>query len=179
MIKIISSFTEVELKDESKILVLCDIDNTILHYPNCDEFCEILVRDFCPNGKDDPNYEKELQDLKRTYISLNAPSHTDYDGFVSMVKKISDKNGKLMFLTARSSESDDWTKKHLKQIGINPDDFKIHYAGIRMTKGEYIRRYIKLENWEQIIFIDDYESFIKSVLELHPEIECYQFSIQS
>lgn len=36
MFKTISSFNEVELTNKSKLLVLCDIDGTILYFPDCD-----------------------------------------------------------------------------------------------------------------------------------------------
>ena len=83
-----------------------------------------------------------------------------------------------MFLTARHSESDSWTRRQLKQIGINPEDFEIHYSGSSITKGEYIKRHINLDGKEDVIFIDDYDSFIKSVKDLHPQIKCYKFEVQ-
>ena len=36
--KVISSFNQVELTTNKKLLVLCDIDGTVLHFPNCDKF---------------------------------------------------------------------------------------------------------------------------------------------
>jgi len=52
--------------------------------------------------------------------------YTDYDGFVSILDNIKQMEGKLVFLTARRGDSENWTKKQLKQIGINPEDFEIH-----------------------------------------------------
>ena len=141
-------------------------------------FCEDFVKVLCPNGKNDPRYEQKLENLKNMYRRIRSPTHTDYEGFVSMVKTINEMNGKLMFLTARQSSSDSWTKSQLKQIGVNPEDFEIHYSGLSMTKGEYIKRNIILDGAEYVIFIDDRDSFIKSVKDLHPQIKCYKFEVQ-
>lgn len=176
MFKTISSFNEVELTNEPRLLVLCDIDGTILHFPDCDRFCRKLIKElFQDVSQDSPFYEKELENLKKSYVRIRAPTHTDYDGFVSMVKTINEINGKLMFLTARHSDCDSWTKRQLKQIGINPEDFVIHYTGAQLSKGEYIKRHIDLSGWKSIIFIDDYYTYIKSVKELHADIVCYKF----
>lgn len=176
--KIISSFNEVELPINSKVLVLCDIDDTILHFPDCDNFCKKFIKEIYPKDsikKDSIVYDKELEKLKNTYRIIKLPNHTDYNGFVSMVKTINEMNGKLMFLTARRSITNDWTKKQFKQIGINPEEFEIHYAGTLMTKGEYIKQYINLDGWQNVIFIDDNDMYIKSVKDLHPQIICYKF----
>jgi hypothetical protein len=172
MSKIISSFTQVELTNGLKYLIICDIDETILHFPNCDLLCENLVKDLRLKDED---YENELKLLKFYYKNIMAPKHTDYDGFVNMLKKINETNGKLIFLTARNLESDNLTKKHLKQIGISPDEFEIHYTSNKITKGEYIRKHIDLCNWENVIFIDDYDIYIKTVTDIYPEIICYKF----
>lgn len=169
MSKTISSFNEVELTNGLKYLIICDIDETILHFPNCNILCESLVKELMLKDED---YENEL---KFYYKNIMPPKHTDHDGFYNMVKKLNETNGKLIFLTARNLESDDWTKKHLKQIGISPDEFEIHYTCNKITKGEYIKTYIDISDWKNIIFIDDYDSYIKSVKDIYPEISCYKF----
>jgi hypothetical protein len=175
MSKTISSFKEVELTNSVKPLILCDIDGTILHFPDCDNFCKEFIKEICPLGPTDPIYNSELENMKNIYMRVRPPTHTDYDGFVSILDKIKQMEGKLIFLTARHRKTDAWTKTQLKQIGIYPEDFEIHYTDSVITKGEYIKRHIDLTGWEHIIFIDDYESFIKSVQVLHPQIVCYKF----
>ena len=44
-----------------------------------------------------------------------------------------------------------------------------------MTKGEYIKANINLSQFDNVIFIDDYQSSIASVQALFPEIKCYLF----
>jgi hypothetical protein len=169
MSKTISSFNQVEVSNDLKTLILCDIDDTILHFPDCDTFCENLIKEFRTKHEE---YEDELKKMKNYYKKIMRPTHTDYDGFDSMIKKL---NGKLMFLTSRNLEGNIWTKNQLKQIGLLPDDFEIHYTGEKISKGEYIERYIDLSGWENVIFIDDYDSYIKSVKDIYPQIICYKF----
>lgn len=173
MIKTISSFNEVELKNDLKYLILCDIDGTILHFPDRNRMCRDILTELCLD--DEEEYETELANLKRIYICAIPPTPTDYEGFVNMLKKINNSNSTLMFLTARGVESEKMTKKHLQQIRVSPDGFEIHYTGSKISKGEYIKKNIDLSNWENIIFIDDYDSYIKSVMDLHPQIVCYKF----
>lgn len=39
------SFNQVELTPGVKPLILCDIDGTILHFPDCDNFCKELIKE--------------------------------------------------------------------------------------------------------------------------------------
>lgn len=174
----ITSFDEIELKNDKKYLILCDIDSTILHFPECDKFCEESIRFQRLN---DEEYKMELKYRKVLYKRMMAPTATDYDGLINMLTKISKTNGKFLFLTSRNFERDDiLTKKHLKQIGLQPDDFVIHYSGgTQMNKGEYIKKYINLSDWDNVIFIDDYDKYIKEVKDIHPQIICYKFIIKA
>jgi len=176
---VISSFEQVELRKNKKLLVLCDIDNTILHFPDCDRFCEEFIKEIYLFGKNEPQYDKILEHLKNVYKQVIPPIHTDYYGFVSMITTINEINGKLMFLTARHSKTDSWTRKQLQQIGVNPKDFTIHYSGSNMTKGWYIKKHINLDGIEDVIFIDDNDLFITSVKDLHPQIKCYKFEAEN
>ena len=180
MLKIISSFHEVELTKDEKYLILCDIDETILHFPDCDRKCKEIINVLAISDKE---YQHDFNLLRILYRNTNPPTHTDYDGFVSMLQKINETNSKLFFLTARGIESDNLTRSHLQQIGISLNDFEIHYTAAQITKGEYIKKYIDLSEWKNVIFIDDCISNIQSVLDLeldldlHPQIVCYKFEI--
>lgn len=173
----ISSFNQIKLTNKS--LVLCDIDDTIMHYPQCDKKCKEIVQDLKANGLSGEDLMKELIEIRQIYKRINPPSHTDYDGFVSMSDKLSELNGKLSFITARDKASESWTEKQLRQIGIDPLKYDIHYVGTQISKGEHIKLYIDLSDWDSVIFIDDYESYIKSVLDVYPEIKCYKFEASS
>ena len=92
-----------------------------------------------------------------------------------MIHKLKTCNGKLLFLTARNNSFHVNTKKQLLDIGILCNDNDIHYTNNNINKGEYIKKYIDLDIWNEIIFIDDYLSFIKSVNDIFPQIICYNF----
>lgn len=175
MYKKISSFNQVELKADEKYLIICDIDDTILHFPECNKICSKILNDMCRKEED---YEKDLKYLKTVYRSAIKPTHTDYDGFSSMLGKIKETNSKLIFLTARNFQSDNLTKTQLKQIGLFPDDLPIHYTGSKISKGEYIKTHMDLSVWTNIIFIDDNDNYIKTVTDIHPQIICYKFVIK-
>ena len=174
MINTISSFTQLNL-DNPRTLVLCDIDDTILHFPERDSFCKGIVDDFYPTSINSKTYNAELKRLKEMYNLIKDPKHTDYSGFVSMVNALKSTNGQLMFLTARHIDSDKWTRRQLKELGINPLEFDIHYTGAMMTKGDYIKQHIMFTNWTTTIFIDDFDPYIQSVRDICPEITCYKF----
>jgi hypothetical protein len=176
MLNTITLFNQVELINSLKYLIICDIDDTILYFPECNKVCKEIIKNLNLTDKD---YEKDFEHLKILYKRINTPIHTDYDGFISILTKINKSNSKLIYLTARNFTSDILTKKHLKQIGVSPDNFDIHYTNSQISKGEYIKRYIDLSIWENIIFIDDNDTNIKSVKDIHPQIVCYKFNINS
>jgi hypothetical protein len=176
MTKLISSFNDIKIT-KNNTLVLCDIDDTILHYPECiNRYLEIM-KDF----KDHLTKEELIQEFYyfcNMYKKINKPTHTDYEGFMNMIHKINECNGKLLFLTARNKSFHDGTKKHLSDIGVSCDDNDIHYTNNTISKGEYIKNNINVNEWNEIIFIDDYLSFIKSVNNLFPQIICYNFIVK-
>ena len=172
----ISSFNDVQIT-QNNTLVLCDIDDTILHYPECVNKCLEFMKDFIHELTEE-EFNKDFNYFCNAYKTINKPTHTDYDGFMNMVRKIKACGGKLLFLTARKKSFHDSTKKHLSQVGISYDDNDIHYTNNTITKGEYIKQNINVDEWNEIIFIDDYLSYIKSVSDLFPQIICYNFIVK-
>ena len=192
----ISTFNDVQIKHNT--LLICDIDDTVLYFDRSyDKYYKMM--------KDDHPYfpEEEIQDLAKGMYELSSsvlPAlSTDADGFKQMLETIQQTNSKLIFLTARNKTSDKKTKKDLmKSNNINynmenpfgnkstdliteplaeqlAEPYPIHYTNNQMTKGEYIKANIELTNYDNIIFIDDYPSYIESVKNLFPEIKCYLF----
>ena len=113
------------------------------------------------------------------YKHVHKPTPTDNDGFINMMNKISMTNSKLMFLTARTKNYDKTTQKQFNDINILSYDYGIHYTEAKITKGEYIKQNINIEEWDEVIFIDDYLSYIQSVKTLFPQIKCYNFIINN
>lgn len=176
MNKQISSFNEIQIT-KTNTLILCDIDNTVLYYPDCVNKCLEIMKDFNNNFPDE-EFHKEFNDICNIYKTINKPTHTDYDGYINMVNKIKEYSGKLLFLTARNNLSHNRTKKKLLDIGILCNNNDIHYTNNTITKGEYIKNNINVNEWDEIIFIDDYLSYIKSVSDIFPQIICYNFIVK-
>lgn len=169
MFTTISSFNQIKI-EKKNTLVLCDIDDTLLYFPGCDEKCHEILKDLF-KVNNNLNYDYELLKLKNMYRLINEPRHTDYIGFINMIKKID----KLEFLTARSQSYDEITQRQFKKLNIDNYNFKIHYTNNQISKGEYIKQNINLDKWEEVIFIDDYPSYIETVYNLYPQIKCYNF----
>jgi hypothetical protein len=171
----IVSFDQVELTKD-KTLILCDIDDTIFHYPNRDEICNNIFKEFYSDLElSVDECRKELNYLRGMYKILKDPEHTDYVGFVSLLKRLDSQNGKLVLLTARDEGCNDITKADIETIGLNSNDFEIYYTSNRISKGEYIKKNIDISEWDDVIFIDDNQVNIQSVLYFFPAIRCYMF----
>lgn len=194
----IHTFKSVSIT-KRKPLVLCDIDDTVLGYDkNIDFFYDGLKKHVenvkskagifnrfrsmienvnIVNMTDDEIrfYASKMYDDYRTY---NKPRHCDFGGFIELLKKVKSLDGELRFLTARGKSSAYFTKKQFSEIGLNYDDYKIHYTGNEISKGEYIQRYIDLKHYGEVVFIDDLDPFIQSVVNLCPSIQCYKFVYQ-
>lgn len=168
----IRSFDNVEITGSCP-LVICDIDETLITFANGKKKCHEIAQDF--------NLESNLNDFSYIYNLYKLtypPIQTDPSGFARLVSRLAQANGKLIFLTARSESTSEKTRIHFKQVGLNYDSQPVHYTNNEITKGEYIHKNINLDGYDQVIFIDDYPSYIKSVMNYNPQIQCYLFDHQ-
>lgn len=178
MYKTISKFSQVELSGQ-KTLVICDIDKTLLYWEPKDpaDFYPMLKEDF-PELTQEEIHKEALEWVETYYRIKGKPIPTDLDGFVGMVNKIKHlTDSKLIFLTARNESTSKYTEKNFKDIGLNYTDYQVHYTNNTISKGEFIKSKIDLTGYDQVIFIDDYESYIQTVNDLVPHIVCYKFEI--
>lgn len=182
--KVIKSFKDVILDlTTSKPLVICDIDHTFIRCEfTLQHFKDILETDLDKFNSEnevvlDPTVDdKEAIELMNSAYNMGFVKQTDPDGFSELLLNVENMGGKLIFLTARGQESHKTTLKHLKKAGLkNADNFEIHYTGNECTKGEYIKKNNLLEGYNHFTFMDDYPSYIASVKDLHPQINCYLF----
>ena len=188
----ISSFREVELR-RKKPLVLCDIDDTVIGYDKTYDFFykQLLataqtknnvpakmtsIFNIANNHNNDYELKHEAEQMYNYYRMLNKPKHCDYVGFMDLVERVKQIDGELQFLTARSRESAFHTRNQFKEIGLNYDDYRVHYTGGGMTKGMYISRYFNVNMYGEVLFIDDLDSFIDSVVSTCPSVRCYKFN---
>jgi predicted secreted acid phosphatase len=177
----ITSFREVDLGNgTSRPLVLCDIDETVMHHKySFQSVHDMVQKDYA----DDPDATTDfiLAVSKQYYLLYqrsSKPIHTDLEGFNDLLAHIEEKGGELQFLTARGPAFDTHTREQLKSIGIEEHKFKIHYCGgVAPSKGDYIENFMDISEKENVLFIDDYDHFIMSVLSKHPKIRCYKFHI--
>lgn len=164
---IINTFKTINLPEDKKPIVICDIDMTFIR----------------PSREKKSNYSnpKVLNQIVNYILNLSINNRlfeqTDEEGFKIMLEKINQLGGKIIFLTARSSLSHEKTVNDLIKAGLqNPQQFEIHYTGNQITKGQYIQRHNLLKGYDHHIFIDDYPYFLDSALQLYPDMNCYLFT---
>ena len=189
-VRTISSFDQIVLSSQrANPLVLCDIDETLLRYQKTynDIWNEVSLKydrgrtqyGMTRNMLESSNQRyTKIQYIAKMeydqYIQETPPVPTDAEGFNRLLLRVYMLNGELKFVTARGHLSQEFTRKHLKQIGVNYDDFEIHYTDAT-HKGEYIKKNISFDGFNDIYFIDDLDSFIDNVQTHLPQIQCYKF----
>lgn len=175
----INTFNDIKLTNPNT-LVICDIDDTLVYWDKKKEdYYEMVQNDFPEFSQEE--IDKEALDFLNIYKTIFPPKITDPNGFSNLKEKIKLlPSSKMIFLTARTSDlknDNKFTRKNFETIGLDYNDWEVHYTNNRISKGEYIKKNINLEGYDEIIFIDDYESYIKHVKDIFPHINCYKFEI--
>ena len=171
----IRSFREIPI-EKKKTLIICDIDDTVLKLEyNYSHFLEIACRDLSGCHIDIIRSNAMSKFLSYRYRANSVA--TDLYGFRDMLRCLhTNFESDLVFLTARSEDSNELTRKELVNIGV-PPCYKIYYTGNNITKGEFIIENIPWLSFEKVIFIDDMHMNIVTVAVCCPSIESYQFII--
>jgi hypothetical protein len=174
MFEIIHSFDSIDITNKNT-LVICDIDDTVIHFQKnayyfYDKLKDTFMNDF--NNNDLINITTIIYDKHKI---INRPKHTDLNGFYNLTRKLEELSGNFIFLTARNNKSDEVTKQDLLSIYINPYEFPIHYTNNSITKGEYINKHIDLDGVSDIIFIDDLDENLISFNSFFPNSKYYKF----
>lgn len=186
MFTTINSFNQIELGNK-KSLVICDIDETLLYWnKKLKDFYHMVIDDYNMINNDcnltDDEIEKEALEFLKMYKFIFPPIMTDNEGFNNLLNNINSMScSKIIFLTARTNDpatNNKYTRKHFEANGLEYNNFDIHYTNNLISKGEYIKAHIDLTNYDEIIFIDDYEDYIKSVKDIFPGIICYKFQVK-
>lgn len=171
---IIKTFDDIILVEGTRPLVICDIDHTFIRPKNDFQFYYDIMKDRFESEED---INEVANNLMHSAFNLGVIKQTDEDGFKKLLERIRSQNGKLIFLTARSSEYHNRTLQDLKSVRLdNHDKFEIHFTNAEISKGSYlmINKDI-LEGYNHISFIDDYTCYLDSVYKKFPYINCYQF----
>ena len=156
-----------------KPIVICDIDYTFLQPQNTYKYYYDMLKPKFVNDLERDNMTKYILDSD---INIGLVRQTDKDGFLLMIEKIRQLNGKLIFLTARSSLAHIKTINDLKKAGLeNPYDYQIYYTNNEINKADYIKSNNLLDGYDQFIFIDDNHIYLQSALNIYPNMDCYLF----
>lgn len=166
---IISGFNQVVIKGRQP-LILCDIDETLLRW---DKSLEDIYNSYkmLHSHLGQSNLETLAENYYSIYRNKTPAIPTDLSGFKALMTRLG--NGKMMFLTARTASYH--TRDDLNNIGLQNYMFDIHFTANKIPKGEYIKKYIDLSRYDDIIFIDDNPDYINSVLVNNPNVRCYLF----
>ena len=174
MAKPISSFREIDLVEGKRTLILCDIDETLLTW---DKKSSDFYNEVSKTNINTSTMKLILlaHSQYTTYRCTVPPKATDIEGFCDLLSRNSTTPGsKLMFLTARTASHH--TADDFKHLGLEYKYFDVHYTANKISKGEYIKRYINLSKYDDVIFIDDQPNYIHSVLLEVPVVRCYLFA---
>lgn len=148
----IKSFSEIKINKNT--LIICDIDDTLLYTNKSTNLLTILCGDCLP-----------------------VVYHTDNLGFQELLKNIKNTESHICFLTARvnSTNCKKITKIDFNDIGLNYDDYNVYHCG-PIPKGEYIKKNISYDEYDEVIFIDDLDKNINNVIvNFGLKIKCYKF----
>ena len=160
MIKHINSFNQIQLI--AKSLVVLDIDETIMAFPNINKIWwkDTFDKNFA-HTSDKKIAEMLTIDEWRDHVSQSDPYLLDEKPFKKFIKKISQEKCELVLLTARNKKITDLTHKHLYQCNIDISKDKVFHDE---NKGEalayIINMYPEINN---IIFVDDFEKNLLNV----------------
>jgi len=173
----VQKFSEIEILPNT--LVLCDIDDTLLHHPAINNYWVKIVNTFfymkihALTGEYDTKQSNEETNRYVDEVFARVPiQHTDRDGFFKMVERSSD----FAFVTARYEEARGFTYDNLRGLDIDPNVYKVYFCG-HIPKGEYIKRTFDLTKYEHVIFIDDQTRNLENVFLVvsHPGLKLYRF----
>lgn len=133
----INRFSEIVIR--RRLLVLCDIDDTVFCYGK-------EIEEYWKSKIDDPGYKKWINIIKRT-----NPKLTD-DKIHEFIEELIRNDCDFHFVTHRNLLFRDITYKHLSYFNLN--NHPIHFL-TGSSKGDYINSNFDISKYEGIVFIDD------------------------
>jgi hypothetical protein len=172
-IVIINSFKSVNFDETKKPIVICDIDHTLIQSKYDYSF---FHSKFKKHYTDLSKLDYAVRSMIEKSIKVGDVKSTDKEGFLAMLEKIKNLDGKIVLLTARSYLFHSKTVNDLKTAGFdNPELFEIHYTSNKISKGDYIKKNNLLQGYDYPVFIDDFPFFLNSALQIYPDMNCYLF----
>ena len=171
----INSFDNIPIT--KKTLVLCDIDDTLMYFKDIDRNWWDRQKRECNIFEDDYNSQIDnIMDKWITHIRINEPLFTDKAGFNNMMNKIDKTGSKLIFITARPNRLRHTTLMQLHMLDIDTEKCPVYIIG-DTPKGEFVKKNIELNEYKNVVFIDDY---IKNIENLNGifgnKVQCFKFN---
>lgn len=180
----ISSFREIKWDANVPVIILCDIDDTVLTFRDSVKHAFAYVNSFLKENPESDELARAQAHAKYTRL-LDTPTPTDLEGYADMLNRVNESRmrhgpflSEFCFLTARSQDGHEFTLQNLADVGmIDPRKYRIYYTANIMLKGEFIQKYmpdcvLDMDD-TQVIFIDDNLAQLESVSTLFPKITCY------
>lgn len=160
MIKHINSFNQIRIITKS--LIVLDIDETIMAFPNITKIWwkDTFDKNFANTSNKKLAESLTIEDWKN-HVSQNNPYLLDENQFNKFMKKINQTNCELVLLTARNKKITDLTHKHLYHCNIDINRNNVFH---NENKGEALANIINMyPEINNIIFVDDFEKNLLSV----------------
>jgi hypothetical protein len=170
----INTFNEITINN--KTLVICDIDETILKFDNINSKWWKDTFNYYYSLSNNYDYaDNKTLECWKEFIINNKPKPTDYKGLINLFNNINTTNSELIFVTARSNDLINITNIHFKDINITNLNYKIYHIG-DISKGEFIKLNILINEFNNVIFIDDLITNLESVYDnFNNKIILYKF----
>ncbi len=168
----IRSFREVLLPSRPILLAL-DIDDTVLYFPEFPpSYWSLSLEKYKLEGYSEQQANQIALDRFREKINVSNPTPTDPEGLLDLLRRLI---GSVVFLTARSSSDNFYTRKHLQYLGLEGPIYnsESYYA----EKGPVLRQIARDLNLTEIVFIDDSERHLRSAEKYCSDLFCtfYKF----
>ena len=155
----IKTFRDVHVPPAA--LVVLDIDDTVMYFKELGRawWAKAEAELTLIHGR-----EKAREEVMRQWVigaHVYKPILTDPDDFPTFLTRVFDAGAHLVFLTARSPDLRQLTEFHMSSCGITVESERIYFS---REKGAALKSIVRSGGFSQVVFIDDMEHNIESVL---------------
>ena len=147
----LSSFCDVKIPHKG--LVVLDIDDTVIKFKE-------MGRHWWTQKEAEVG-PKETMRIWVENAHIFNPVLTEPREVPEFINRVCEADAHLIFLTARSAELKELTEFHLRSCGINTDIQHVYFS---QEKGECLKSIVLAGEFKQVVFIDDMEHNVVSVL---------------
>lgn len=175
----ITSFFEISLTQNC--LLVIDIDETIIMYDGiCHKWWKNKMDYYLEKQYSFDEADNQCVKDWKEFIKDKHPMYTDKEGFFDLIDRAKKLSVETFIVTARDIQLEKITHDHLQHLNIVDIDVYFSSGG---NKAHVINNVInnvmlqQLENYDQIIFIDDHDFNLNDVKEhFGDKAMCYKFA---